>query len=38
VAGSGEHGNEPAGYIICGEFLDGLRNCQLLEKDSSAWS
>jgi len=38
VAGCGEHGDEPLGYIICGEFLDRLRNCQLLKKDLSAWS
>jgi len=27
VAGSSERGNEPAGSIKCGEFLDNLRNC-----------
>jgi len=31
VADSGEHGNESLGYIICGEFLDRLKNCQLLK-------
>jgi hypothetical protein len=22
-----EHGNEPLGFVKCGEFLDQLRNC-----------
>jgi len=26
VAGTFECGNEPSGYIKCGEFLDWLRN------------
>jgi len=34
VAGPRECGNEHKGSIKCGEFLDYLRNCQLLRKDS----
>ena len=28
----------PSGCIICGEFLDWLKNCPILRKDGSAWS
>jgi hypothetical protein len=38
VAGSCEGGNEPPGSIKGGEFLDLLRDCQLLKKDSAPWS
>jgi hypothetical protein len=38
VAGSGEHGNEPSGYIKGGEFLDQMNDYQLLKKDSAPWS
>jgi hypothetical protein len=37
VAGCCEHGNEPSGFIKCGEFLDQMRDRQLLEKDSVPW-
>jgi hypothetical protein len=37
VAGTCECGNEPSGSIKCGEFLDWLRNGQLLKKDSALW-
>jgi hypothetical protein len=30
-----EHGNEPAGSIKCGEFLDRLRDYQFLDKACS---
>jgi hypothetical protein len=33
VVGCCEHGNEPAGFIKVGEFLELLRNCQLLKND-----
>jgi hypothetical protein len=36
-AGCCEHGNEPSGSIKCGEFLDQMRDRQLLEKDSAPW-
>jgi len=36
--GSCEHGNEPSGSIKGGGFIDYLSNCQLLKKDSAAWS
>jgi hypothetical protein len=38
VAGTCECDNENSGSIKCGEFLDWLRNCQLLRKGSAAWS
>ena len=38
VAGTCECGNELSGYIKCGEFLDQLKNVQLLKKDSVPWS
>ena len=34
MAGVSECGNEISGSIKCGEFLDWLRNCQLLKRDS----
>ena len=36
--GACECGNEPTGSIKCGEFLDQLRNGQLLKKDFAPWS
>jgi hypothetical protein len=33
--GSCECGNEPSVSIKCGRFIDQLRNCQLLKKDSA---
>jgi hypothetical protein len=38
VAGCFEHGDEPTGSITYTEVPDQLRNCQLLKKDSAAWS
>jgi hypothetical protein len=38
MAGSCECGNETPGSIKFGEFLDQLRNCQLLKKASAPWS
>jgi hypothetical protein len=38
VAETCECGNEPSGYIKCGEFLDLLRTGQLLNKDSAVWN
>jgi len=38
LAGTCECGNELSGSIKCGEFVDWLRNCQLLRKDCAAWS
>jgi hypothetical protein len=38
MAGTCECGNEPLGSTKFGEFLDKLRTCQLLKKDSDAWS
>ena len=37
VAGCCEHGDEPSGYVNCGEFIDQLRNCQLLSWDCAPW-
>jgi hypothetical protein len=31
-------GNEPSDSIKCEEFLDWLRNCYLLKKESAPWS
>jgi len=36
VAGFCEHGNEP--ITKREDFLDWLRNCQLLKKDPAVWS
>jgi len=30
--------NEPSGSIKYGKFLDYLKTCMLLRKDSAAWS
>jgi hypothetical protein len=38
VAGICEFCNELSGYIKCGEFLDYLKNGELLKKDSDPWS
>jgi hypothetical protein len=38
MAGSCECGNEPSGFIKCGEYLDSLRTGKLLKKDSAPWS
>jgi hypothetical protein len=38
VAGCCECGDEPSGYIKCGEFLEWLTMFLLLRKDSAAWS
>ena len=38
MAGCCECGNEPLGYVKFGEFLDQVRNCKLVRKDSSSWS
>jgi hypothetical protein len=38
VAGSFKCGNELVGSIKWGEFLDYLKNGELLKKDSAAWS
>jgi len=35
--GGDKCGNKPSGSIKCGEFLDYLRNCQLLRRDSAPW-
>jgi hypothetical protein len=35
VVGVFERGNEPSGSIKCGEFIDKLRICWLLGKNSS---
>jgi hypothetical protein len=32
-----EHGDEFSGVIKCGDFLDQLRNYQLLMKDYTPW-
>ena len=29
MAGSCEHGDEPSGFIKCGEFVDWMKNCLL---------
>ena len=38
VADACECGNEPSGYVKCGEFLDQLQTSQLLKKDSAPLS
>jgi len=38
MVGTCECNNEPSGSIKCGAFLDWLKNCQLLKKDSAPWS
>jgi hypothetical protein len=37
MVGSFEHGNEPAGSIKGGEFLDHMSDYQILKKDSAPW-
>ena len=38
LAGAGECHNEPSDSNICGEFLDQLKTCQILKKDTVPWS
>ena len=38
LAGTCDCGNEPSGSIKFGVFLDFLKTCQLLRKDSAPWS
>jgi hypothetical protein len=38
VVGACEWGNEPSGSIKCGKFLDKLRTCELIRKDSAPCS
>ena len=38
MAGTCERGNDTSDSIKCGEFLDLLRNCLLLKKESAPWS
>ena len=38
MAGTCKCSNEPSGSIKCREFLDYLRNCELLKKDSAPWN
>ena len=38
MADACECGNEPSGFVKCGEFLDQLQTSQLLKKDSAPWS
>jgi hypothetical protein len=38
MAGSCECGNEPSCSIECREFLDLLKACHLLKKDSVQWT
>jgi hypothetical protein len=35
VVGCCEHGNEPSGYVKCGEFLGQLGKCWRLKMDSA---
>ena len=37
MAGFCEYGDEPSGSIKYGEFVEYLRTCQLLRKDSGSW-
>jgi hypothetical protein len=37
VAGCCEHGNEASFSIKCGEFLDELRNYELVQTDSASY-
>ena len=37
MAGTCECGNEPSGFIKCGEFLDWLRTGQVLKMDCAPW-
>ena len=38
IAGTCECGDEPSGSIKCQQFLDYLKNGQLLIKGSAVWS
>jgi hypothetical protein len=38
VSGCCECGHELSGSIKCGEFLEDLKSCLLLRKDSATWS
>jgi hypothetical protein len=38
VAGVCERGNGRLASVKCGEFLEQLRNCWRLRKDSASWS
>ena len=38
VAGFCESGDEPSGFIKCGEFLDQLKTGQILKTDIVPWS
>ena len=33
-----EHGNKFSGYIRGGEFLDSLKTCWVVSKDTAPWS
>lgn len=37
VAGSCDYGSEPSRFVKDHKFLDNLRDCQLLNKDSAIW-
>ena len=38
MEGTCECGNEPSGYIKCGEFIDWQMTCCVLKLDSAPWS
>ena len=38
MAGCCKHGHKSSGYIKCEEFLDELRNYELLKEDRGPWS
>jgi hypothetical protein len=38
TAGCCEHGDELLRSIKCWKFLEQMRNCRLLKKDSAPWS
>jgi hypothetical protein len=38
VTDSSEQGNKLSGSVKGGEFLDHLRDCQLLQKKLAAWN
>jgi hypothetical protein len=38
VADPYERGNDPLGSVKGGEFLDKLKDCQLLKKDFAPWN
>ena len=38
LAVSSKCGSGPSGFHKCGKFLDYLRNCYLLQRDTDAWS